>query len=374
MDKGLDIARLRLCLAAHAVLHARPQALAALLRHHDRRPREDLDWGAADRTIEWLDTTGAAVICLGEERYPAQLAAIPDPPPLLFVRGAVSALSTPQVAIVGSRRASAEGQATAFRLARELAAQGLVVTSGLARGIDAAAHGGALAAEGITIAVFGCGLGRVYPWAHRRLAAQICEGGGAVVSELPPGLPPQPFQFPRRNRIISGLSLGTVVVQAAPTSGSLGTAQHALDQGREVYAVPGSINDPLARGCHLLLRQGATLLESASDIVRDLLPATRALLRPARGLAAGPVAAPLSPQEAAVTGACGFAPTAFDTLAERTGLTAQQLSSILMALEIKGRIRALLGGDYVRTGESGALPTSPHIEPDSPSHPSPVAP
>lgn len=349
MDKGLDIASIRFRLAAHATLYGRPQELAALLREPARSASRALDWSAVDRTLDWAERAGVTLLFLGEPAYPPQLAAIPDPPPLLYVRGDPAVLSAPQLAIVGSRRATPDGEETAFAFARDLAARGLAITSGLARGIDAAAHRGTLAAGGVTVAVFGSGLGRVYPQSHRKLAALVCERGAAV-SEYPPTLPPLPYHFPRRNRIVSGLALGTLVVQAAPTSGSLVTAQHALEQGRDVYAVPGSIHDPNARGCHALLRQGATLVESTEDLVAELPAAVRAHLAPGPASTATPE--PVTAAEATVAGACGFAPTSFDSLLDRTGLTAQQVSSILMALEIKGRIRSLPGGNYVRTGET----------------------
>jgi DNA processing protein len=211
-----------------------------------------------------------------DPRYPPQLADIHDPPPLLYVRGEVQLLSEPQIAIVGSRNPTPGGAEITQEFARHLTGYGLIVTSGLAQGIDGAAHLGALE-NGRTIAVFGTGLDRVYPAAHRTLARQIAENG-ALVSEFPPGCEPLAQNFPRRNRLISGLSLGVLVTEAALKSGSLITARTALEQGREVFAVPGSIRNPLARGCHALLRDGAKLVESAADILAELAPLLRVAL------------------------------------------------------------------------------------------------
>ena len=205
---------------------------------------------------------GRHVICWDDPAYPALLAELPDAPPLLFVAGDPTLLERPQLAVVGSRRASRNGLDNARAFSRSLAGAGFVITSGLALGIDGAAHQGALDANGKTVAVLGTGIERLYPQRHLSLAKQIVEHGGALVSELPLDCPPQASNFPRRNRIISGLSLGVLVVEASPSSGSLITARLAAEQGREVYAIPGSIHHPGARGCHQLIRQGAALVES----------------------------------------------------------------------------------------------------------------
>ena len=246
-----------------------PERLRQLLKHPD--------WQAADQDMNWLAQPDNHLLPVTDPRYPAQLKTIPDPPTALFVHGDPDMLSTPQIAMVGSRNPSSGGARTAHDFARHFAACGLAVTSGLAMGIDAACHQGALAANGITIAVTGTGLDRVYPASNRELAHQIV-GRGALVSEFPPGTPPRPGHFPRRNRIIAGLSLGTLVVEAALKSGSLITAQQALEQSREVFAIPGSIHNPLARGCHLLIRQGAKLVETANDVLEELAPALSELL------------------------------------------------------------------------------------------------
>ena len=246
-------------------LEAQVETALRWLRAHGVEP----GWRAADRAIEWLAGTGHHVVTLRQLAYPAQLAASAAPPPLLFVDGDPANLSLPQVAVVGSRQASHHGIDTAFDFGQALAALGLVVASGLARGIDGAAHRGALAGGGKTIAVLGSAIDHIYPRQHRGLADEI-RGSGALVSEFPFGTAPLPANFPRRNRIISGLAVGTLVVEAALRSGSLSTALHALEQGREVFAVPGSIHSPLTKGCHALINQGAKLVETVADIVEEL--------------------------------------------------------------------------------------------------------
>ncbi len=220
--------------------------------------------------LDWLQAPDQHLVMWDEPNYPALLAELADAPPLLFVAGDASLLERPQLAIVGSRRASRPGLDTAHSFARSLARGGFVVTSGLALGIDGAAHQGALDADGHTVAVLGTGLQCLYPARHKRLARDIVERGGALVSELPLDSPPQAANFPRRNRIISGLSLGVLVVEASPSSGSLITARLAAEQGREVYAIPGSIHHPGAKGCHQLIRDGATLVESIEHILEAL--------------------------------------------------------------------------------------------------------
>ena len=224
----------------------------------------------AAAALSWLEQPGHHVLMWDAPDYPALLADLPDAPPLLFVEGDPSLLERPQLAMVGSRRASRPGLDNATAFARSLAGGGFVITSGLALGIDGAAHQGALDVGGQTIAVLGTGLQRLYPRRHIGLAGRIVDGGGALVSELPLDCAPHASNFPRRNRIISGLSLGVLVVEASPSSGSLITARLAAEQGREVYAIPGSIHHPGARGCHQLIRQGAALVESVDDILQAL--------------------------------------------------------------------------------------------------------
>jgi DNA processing protein len=243
--------------AALAALGLGDKSVAALANPDPRGLAGDERWlqGARRRLVTW-----------GSPDYPPLLKGITDAPLVLFVEGAAEALSLPQLAIVGSRSATLPGRDTAAQFARHVVAAGFAVTSGLALGIDAASHRGALQAGGVTVAVLGCGLDQVYPGANTGLAREIAARGGALVSDLPTGVAPLPQHFPRRNRIISGLSLGTLVVEAALQSGSLITARLAGDQGREVFAVPGSIHNPMARGCHRLIRQGAKLVETADDI------------------------------------------------------------------------------------------------------------
>ncbi|MCF7200665.1 DNA-processing protein DprA [Pseudomonas oligotrophica] len=224
----------------------------------------------AGAALAWLEQPHRHLLAWDDPRYPALLAELPDAPPLLFVEGDPALLETPQLAMVGSRRASRPGLDNAAAFARSLAGAGFSITSGLALGIDGAAHQGALDAGGKTVAVLGTGLQRLYPRRHLRLAEAIIAGGGALVSELPLDCAPQASNFPRRNRIISGLSLGVLVVEASPSSGSLITARLAAEQGREVYAIPGSIHHPGARGCHQLIRDGATLVESVEDVLQGL--------------------------------------------------------------------------------------------------------
>ena len=240
-----------------------PAACAEPRRSEDIRER-------ARAALQWLQEPDQHVLMWDDPRYPALLAELADAPPLLFVAGEPSVLEAPQLAMVGSRRASQPGLDNARAFARSLAGGGFVITSGLALGIDGAAHQGALEGDGQTVAVLGTGLQCLYPRRHERLAARIIEQGGALVSELPLDCPPQASNFPRRNRIISGLSLGVLVVEASPSSGSLITARLAAEQGREVYAIPGSIHHPGARGCHQLIRDGATLVESIEHILEAL--------------------------------------------------------------------------------------------------------
>lgn len=298
---------------------------------------------AVDADLAWLEQPGRHLLLLTDPAYPQRLREIADPPPLLFVIGAPNCLALPQLAMVGSRNASRGGTETARDFAEHLAGTGLCITSGLAAGIDAAAHRGALAAEGRTVAVAGTGLDRVYPARHRELAHEIAERG-ALVSEFPPGTPPMRENFPRRNRIISGLSLGTLVVEASLRSGSLITARYALEQGREVYAVPGSIHNPLARGCHALIRQGAKLVESVDDILEELsVPAPQQDPLPA--LETDPDE-PFDEDYREVLEALGHDPVPVDLIVQRTELTPAAVSSILLVLELKGHVTAVAGGRY----------------------------
>ena len=272
---------------------------------------------------------------------------LPDPPPLLYAHGNIELLCMPQLAMVGSRNPSSSGRQTATDFARHLGAAGLVITSGLALGIDAASHQGALDAGAGTIAVTGTGLDRVYPASHRELARSIA-ASGVLVSELPTGTPPLAENFPRRNRIISGLSLGTLVVEAAIRSGSLITARLAAEQGREVFAIPGSIHNPLARGCHRLIREGAKLVETASDVI-DELGALAAACEPAAATAAQPDApVELDQDYLQLLEYMGFDEISIDRLVEQGQLTPAEVSSMLLQLEMGGFVAASHGGRYIR--------------------------
>ena len=322
------------------------------------------DWPGVDRDLAWGAQPGNHILTLRDGLYPHLLKEAGRPPPVLFVHGRPEVLGHLQLAMVGSRNPTSAGGETAYEFARHLAGAGLAITSGLAVGVDAAAHRGALAGGGVTIAVTGTGLDRVYPARNRDLAHEIAERGGALVSEFPTGVPPLAEHFPRRNRIIAGLSLGTLVVEAALRSGSLITARYAAEQGREVFAIPGSIHNPLAKGCHQLLRQGAKLVETAEDILEELgalagaareaTPVDTALdqwtaaadeAAPADGIAP---AQPVDGEYRALLDAMGYDPTPIDVLVERSGLTPEAVSSMLLVLELHGDVASSAGGLYAR--------------------------
>lgn len=294
---------------------------------------------AVDQALAWAEQPGNAILTLADAEYPRALLETADPPSLLYVRGRPELLDTPGLAIVGSRNATPQGIRTAEDFAKTLAGSGLTIASGLALGIDAAAHRGALAAGGSTVAVIGTGADRLYPARNKDLALHIAEQG-AIVSEFPLGTPALAANFPRRNRIISGLARGVLVVEAAPGSGSLITARLAGEQGREVFAIPGSIHSPLARGCHQLIKQGAKLVESAQDVLEELG-------WPARAAAAAP---PAADNADPMLAALGHDPCGLDELAARTGLAADELLARLLALELAGRVAPLPGNRYQRIG------------------------
>jgi len=296
--------------------------------------------------LRWIASSGAQLLLCTDTGYPPQLAEIRDAPAALFVLGAVAALHSPQLAMVGSRNPTPAGRKTARDFAAALTTAGLTITSGLAVGVDAASHEGALRADGLTIAVFGTGLDMVYPSENAKLAARIRERG-ALVSEFPPRTAPARLNFPRRNRIISGLSYGTLVVEAAHRSGSLITARLAGEQGRDVFAIPGSIHNPLSRGCHKLIREGAVLVESPADVLSELriaLPVQR-LTSTATPAGSGTV---LDKEYEMLLDALGFEPATIDVLVERTGLPGESIASMLLILELDGCVAALPGGRYDR--------------------------
>lgn len=305
------------------------------------------DSATLDTWRRWLDEPQHALITLGSPGYPELLASIPDPPIALWINGSrPELLQAAQIAIVGSRNASHGGRATAEDFAQYLSGRGLTITSGLAAGIDAASHTGALGQIGSTVAVFGCGIDTVFPRENHRLAHQVA-AEGVLVSEYPPGVPPLPRQFPERNRIIAGLSLGTLVVEAGRRSGSLITARLAIELGREVFAIPGSIHNPLARGCHYLIRQGAKLVEEGADILVELAPLLQVEMPPAK-VTPEPAQPSIldDPAYQNLLKILGFEPARIGDLAARTALTTAELSSMLLLLELEGLVEALPGGLY----------------------------
>jgi DNA processing protein len=290
------------------------------------------------RTAQWLAQSGNGIVTLADPGYPKTLLEISDPPPLLYVKGNAGLLNAPSLAIVGSRNATPQGIATAESFARTLSEAGLTIVSGLALGIDAAAHRGALCGQGSSIAVVGTGLDVVYPARNRALAHELA-AQGALVSEFPLGMGPLAHNFPRRNRLISALTRGCLVVEAAAESGSLITARLANEQGREVFAVPGSIHSPLSKGCHKLIRDGAKLVERAEDVLEELRMVSATPAKPVaeQGDHGHPLLEHL-----------GFDACDIDTLTARSGLTSDVVSALLTQLEIEGRIAAMPGGKYQR--------------------------
>jgi DNA processing protein len=335
------------------------------------------DWQAVDQDRQWLAQEGNDLLTLHHPDYPPYLQQISDPPPLLFVHGDYTLLSSKQLAIVGTRHPSREGEKNAREFAEYLSFQGLTVTSGMALGIDGASHWGALAGSGKTIAVAGTGLDRVYPAQHRDLAHKIA-ASGALVSEFFPGTPVKKGHFPRRSRIVSGLSLGTLVVEAPEGSGALYAARHAIEQNREVFAIPGSIHNPLARGCHQLIKEGgAKLVETVADILEELkiyvptplqTEAARSISTP-KPVAVKPLEQPTPSTKPKMANSSNLevnndlttdyvyllnhlaaGPTSIDNLVEMSGLTPEAISSMLLMLELRGLVTTQAGGLYTRLG------------------------
>lgn len=294
---------------------------------------------AVKRTLAWAREPDHWVITLADEAYPKPLLEIADPPPVLFARGRIELLARQAIAIVGSRNATQQGEANAEAFARTLSEAGLTVVSGLALGIDAAAHRGALAGTGSTIAVLGTGIDIAYPARNAALAADIA-ARGVLLTEFPLGTSPAAHNFPRRNRLISGLARGCLVVEAALASGSLITARAAAEQGRDVFAIPGSIHSPLAKGCHALIKSGAKLVESAEDVLAELSG-----FQPSGHASTRQSAARAEPE---LLAHMGHDPVDVDALCSRAGMSAEQVSSELLRLELDGRVAALPGGLYQR--------------------------
>ncbi len=323
--------------ARHAVAGAFAGALAT--------PAADFE-ALVERTLAWLGSGAQrSIVTLGDAGYPELLLHTADPPLLLYLEGRAELLQAASVAIVGSRNATHQGSANAQAFAHDLSAANLAIVSGLALGIDGAAHAGGLEAAGSTIAVVGTGLDQVYPRRHRELASRIALQG-LMVSEYALGMPPLPANFPVRNRIIAGLSQGTLVVEAALQSGSLVTARMASEAGREVFAIPGSIHSPQSRGCHWLIKQGAKLVERADEILEELrLPAATG--------SATPGATPAVPhRHAALLEALGFEPVLLDELVARTGWPAAELNAALLELELEGGVARLPGQLFQRIGHA----------------------
>jgi DNA processing protein len=343
---GLGGQRLRSLLSAFGlpsqVLGASRAALArALGEELAARLLSDENAAGVDAALAWAALPGNAIVALGDDAYPPLLLETPDPPALLYVRGRVELLTARAFAIVGSRNGTAQGLANAESFARTLSRAGLTIVSGLALGIDAAAHRGALDGPGATIGVLGTGIDIIYPARNADLFAALVERG-AIVSEFPLGTPPAAANFPRRNRVISGLARGVLVVEAALDSGSLITARLAAEQGRDVFAVPGSIHSPLSKGSHALIKQGAKLVESAQDVLEEL-----------GVVASTPIPSRDMPEEThALLRHMGHDPCNVDTLCGRSGLTADVVSAMLLQLELEGRVASLPGGRYQRMARS----------------------
>ncbi|NLP37912.1 MAG: DNA-protecting protein DprA [Firmicutes bacterium] len=299
------------------------------------REREKID---PFRELERCHSLGVQVLTLKDATYPALLKEIHDPPPVLYYRGQIEVLNSFAVAVVGSRKATAYGKTTAEKISYDLAHSEVVIVSGMARGIDTYAHIGALKGKGKTIAVLGCGLDICYPPENKGLREKIVRQG-AVISEFPLGTPPKPAHFPMRNRIISGLSRAVIVVEAAERSGALITADCALEQGRDVFAVPGSIKSPYSKGCHKLIKEGAAVAESADDILLEL---------GREPVAKAENSGKISAQAAAVLASMEYEPVHFDTIVTACGLSAAELAVILTELELNGMIKKMAGNFYLR--------------------------
>jgi len=349
--------------AAQLGLLAADDSELRAIEHPDRRALAKLGltprtiaWLAApdakriDADLRWLDSTGVQLLPSTSADYPPLLRESPDAPAVLYVRGNLRSLSDPQLAMVGSRNPTAGGKSTAREFAAHFAHAGLTITSGLALGIDTASHEGALAGDGPTVAVLGCGLDQIYPPENRALAQRIA-ATGAVISEFPPGTEPLPACFPQRNRIIAGLSHGTLVVEAAQRSGSLITARLAGIAGRDVFAIPGSIHNPLARGCHQLIRQGAKLVERVEDVLCELnISLTAQLVASTREEPHLPKegAPQLDKEYKILLDALAFEPASVDSLIERTGMNSESIASMLLILELDGHVAPHPGGRYSR--------------------------
>jgi DNA processing protein len=337
-----------------AIVDAGPDRLRAHLGQAQAQalcaPPSDETQRLIEATLRWRERPGQRVLALGEPGYPELLANIPDPPLLLYIKGRAELLAAPMLAMVGSRNASLQGRTNALAFAESLSGAGLCIVSGLALGIDAAAHEGALRGGGSTVAVVGTGPDLVYPARNRALCERI-GAEGCIVSEYPVGTPPLPGNFPKRNRIISGLAAGVLVVEAAAQSGSLITARQAAEQGRDVFAIPGSIHASLAKGCHILIREGAKLVDTAADVLEAMAWSPLVRSASATAPAGAPVRTPvdaISDGSAALLAALGHDPVEPDTLLASLGMSPALLSSQLLALELAGLLERQPGGRVQR--------------------------
>jgi DNA processing protein len=350
---GLKPAALRLLLSAfglpEAIIEQSPEALAAVAGDAAARaalaPTGPEFAAQLDAVIAWRELPGNQVVTLDDPAYPPALLTMPDPPPLLYIKGRLNLLHGRAVALVGSRSATPQGVEDAERFARELSVAGVTVVSGLALGIDGAAHRGGLSGVGGTVAVIGTGADLVYPAAHHALARQIAVQG-AILSEWPLGTPARAANFPQRNRLIAGLVSGVVIVEAAMRSGSLITARLANEMGRDIFALPGSIHAPLSRGCHRMIKQGAKLVETPDDVLEELGFARLAAARPPAP--PGPPAPPVNSEAQRLLTALGHAPTTLEILATRTEMEDAALQATLLQLELAGQVTALPGGRFMR--------------------------
>ncbi len=328
----------------NAIFSAGRQALSAVAGDEAARLLLDTDnLPAVERALVWSQAPDQHLACLADPEYPQTLLHIPDPPTLLYVRGRLDLLNAAALAMIGSRNPTPQGIQNAQRFAAALAEAGLTITSGLALGIDAAAHRGALTASGNTVAFIGTGIDRIYPATNQQLAMQIA-AKGSIISEFPLGTPPVAANFPRRNRLIAGLSLGALIVEATVDSGSLITARLASEQGREVFAIPGSIHSPQSRGCHRLIKQGAKLVETVQDVLDELRWKSAPAKPPSRSDSARDVPGLLH--------SMGFDPCSVDELANLNGLTAEVVSVMLLHLELDGQLASLPGGRYQRISQA----------------------
>lgn len=306
------------------------------------------DWKAVDSALDWLSAEDSHhIISILDSDYPDLLKQIGDAPPILYAIGQIDLLKSPQIAIVGSRNCTPGGADTAQQFSRYLSRSGLTITSGMAIGIDQHAHQAALDSGGKTIAVTATGIDRIYPSKNKQLAYEIAEKG-LIISEFPLGTSPLQGNFPKRNRIISGLSVATLVVEATIKSGSLITARLGLEQGREVFAIPGSIHNPQSKGCHHLIRQGAKLVDQASDIIDDIGSLLGFIAEQVETPQDSHIDQSLASEYQALLDAMGYDPVSIDSLVNRSGLTIEQLSSMLLILELNDQIKTAPGGYYVR--------------------------